>query len=48
LHGNLKQVERDYIMEDFKAGTINCLITTNLASRGLDVSDVDVVVSIFI
>ncbi|CAD8160866.1 unnamed protein product [Paramecium pentaurelia] len=45
LHGNLKQVERDYIMEDFKTGTINCLITTNLASRGLDVSDVDVVIN---
>ncbi|CAD8062381.1 unnamed protein product [Paramecium primaurelia] len=45
LHGNLKQIERDYIMEDFKTGTINCLITTNLASRGLDVSDVDVVIN---
>ncbi|CAD8156611.1 unnamed protein product [Paramecium octaurelia] len=45
LHGNLKQVERDYIMEDFKTGAINCLITTNLASRGLDISDVDVVIN---
>ncbi|CAK71981.1 unnamed protein product (macronuclear) [Paramecium tetraurelia] len=45
LHGDLKQAERDYIMEDFKTGAINCLITTNLASRGLDISDVDVVIN---
>ncbi|CAD8171747.1 unnamed protein product [Paramecium pentaurelia] len=45
LHGDLKQAERDFIMDDFKTGAINCLITTNLASRGLDVSDVDVVIN---
>ncbi|CAD8168831.1 unnamed protein product [Paramecium octaurelia] len=45
LHGDLKQAERNQIMEEFKTGAINCLITTNLASRGLDVSDVDVVIN---
>ncbi|CAD8086215.1 unnamed protein product [Paramecium sonneborni] len=45
LHGDLKQNQRDYIMQDFRNGRVNCLITTNLASRGLDVSDVDVVIN---
>ncbi|CAK56769.1 unnamed protein product (macronuclear) [Paramecium tetraurelia] len=45
LHGDLKQNQRDYIMQDFRNGKVNCLITTNLASRGLDVSDVDVVIN---
>ncbi|CAD8180221.1 unnamed protein product [Paramecium octaurelia] len=45
LHGDLKQNQRDYIMQEFRNGRANCLITTNLASRGLDVSDVDIVIN---
>ncbi|CAD8073791.1 unnamed protein product [Paramecium sonneborni] len=45
LHGDLKQIERDYILEDFSTGKINCLIATDLASRGLDISNVDIVVN---
>ncbi|CAD8177412.1 unnamed protein product [Paramecium pentaurelia] len=45
LHGDLKQNQRDYIMQDFRNGKVSCLITTNLASRGLDVSDVDIVIN---
>lgn len=44
LHGDLSQGERDRIMSDFRNGHLNVLIATNLASRGLDVKDVDLVV----
>ena len=43
LHGDLSQVERNKIMGEFKAGNIPILIATDVAARGIDVSDVDVV-----
>ncbi|CAK80908.1 unnamed protein product (macronuclear) [Paramecium tetraurelia] len=45
LHGDLRQNQRDFIMQEFRDGSAKCLITTNLASRGLDVSDVDIVIN---
>ncbi len=43
LHGDLSQAERNKIMADFRAGNIPILIATDVAARGIDVSDVDVV-----
>ena len=45
LHGDLSQAERNRIMQRFKAGEINVLVATNVAARGIDVSDVDAVIN---
>lgn len=43
LHGDLSQAERNKIMGEFKAGKIAVLCATDVAARGIDVSDVDAV-----
>jgi ATP-dependent RNA helicase DeaD len=45
LHGGLSQRERDRTLADFKAGHIQYLIATNVASRGLDITDLPYVLS---
>ena len=45
LHGDLSQAERNRIMQRFKAGEINVLVATDVAARGIDVSDVDAVLN---
>lgn len=45
LHGDLSQAERNRIMKRFKAGEINVLVATDVAARGIDVSDVDAVIN---
>ena len=45
LHGDLSQSERNRIMQRFKAGEINVLVATDVAARGIDVSDVDAVIN---
>ena len=43
LHGDLSQAERNKIMTSFKAGEISVLVATDVAARGIDVSDVEAV-----
>jgi ATP-dependent RNA helicase DeaD len=45
LHGGLSQRERDRTLAAFRAGKIQFLIATNVASRGLDITDLPYVVS---
>lgn len=45
LQGDMRQVERDRVMKAFRAGQTRVLIATNVAARGLDVSQVDLVVN---
>lgn len=45
LHGDLKQQQRDSVMHKFKKGTVDLLIATDVAARGLDVDDVDLVIN---
>ena len=45
LHGDLSQVERNKIMGRFREGKIAVLVATDVAARGIDVEDVDVVVN---
>ncbi|MDD4849855.1 MAG: DEAD/DEAH box helicase [Gemmiger sp.] len=45
LHGDLSQAERNRIMARFKAGEIAVLVATDVAARGIDVSDVDAVIN---
>ncbi|MDR1895951.1 MAG: DEAD/DEAH box helicase [Prevotellaceae bacterium] len=39
LHGDLSQIQRDYVMQKFRIGNIKLLVATDVAARGLDVSD---------
>jgi ATP-dependent RNA helicase DeaD len=43
LHGDLRQAQRNNVMAKFRAGTINILVATDVAARGIDVDDVDAV-----
>lgn len=45
LHGDMSQAQRDRVMAKFKNGAIDILVATDVAARGLDVDDVDVVVN---
>jgi ATP-dependent RNA helicase DeaD len=45
LHGGLSQRERDRTLAAFKAGKIQFLVATNVASRGLDITDLPYVLS---
>ncbi len=43
LHGDMKQRQRTVVMTDFKRGKTEILVATDVAARGIDVSDVDYV-----
>ncbi len=43
LHGDMKQMQRDRVMQRFRDGLINILVASDVAARGLDIDDVDVV-----
>ena len=43
LHGDMKQAQRDRVMENFRKGKTEILIATDVAARGIDVDDVDIV-----
>ena len=43
LHGDMRQSERNQIMEQYKAGQIDILVATDVAARGIDVSGIQVV-----
>ena len=43
-HGGMEQQERESAMCKFKNGTSNILVTTDLASRGLDIPDIKYII----
>ncbi|MCI1930463.1 MAG: DEAD/DEAH box helicase [Clostridia bacterium] len=43
LHGDLKQQQRDRVMQKFRSGAIEILVATDVAARGIDVDNVDIV-----
>lgn len=43
LHGDLKQSQRDKVMNKFRNGNIDILVATDVAARGIDVENVDMV-----
>ena len=45
LHGDMKQSQRDRVMGGFRKGIIDILIATDVAARGIDVEDVDIVIN---
>ncbi len=45
LHGDMKQARRTQVMDAFKRGRTAILIATDVAARGIDVSDIDFVIN---
>ena len=43
LHGDLKQIQRDRVMNSFRKGKTEILVATDVAARGIDVDDVEAV-----
>ncbi|MFV0504695.1 MAG: DEAD/DEAH box helicase [Lachnospirales bacterium] len=43
LHGDLKQTQRDVVMKKFRNRTLEILVATDVAARGIDVENVDLV-----
>ena len=43
LHGDMKQQQRTQVMNRFKNGGFEILVATDVASRGIDVNDIDIV-----
>lgn len=45
IHGDKKQDERDWVLRQFKEGSCNVLVATDVAARGIDVKNVMCVVN---
>ena len=45
LHGDKPQNERDYVLAKYKNAKVAILVATDVAARGLDVSDIDLVIN---
>ena len=44
LHGDIAQKQRELTLKNFREGKFRCLIATDVAARGLDIPEVDLVV----
>ena len=45
LHGDIRQKQRERTMQNFRDGKLAILVATDVASRGIDVDDVDCVIN---
>lgn len=45
IHSDIRQTQRISTLQDFKAGKTAILVATDIAARGIDVSDVDYVIN---
>ncbi|KAI8972269.1 P-loop containing nucleoside triphosphate hydrolase protein [Pilobolus umbonatus] len=45
LHGKMLPEERDKVMDDFRRGEFKVLITTNVLARGIDISQITLVIN---
>lgn len=45
MHSDLEQNERDQVMLDFRNGKVGVLVATDVVSRGIDVTDVPLVIN---
>lgn len=44
LHGDIPQKQREMTLKGFRNGAFEVLVATNVAARGLDIPEVDLVV----
>ncbi|KAI6661102.1 ATP-dependent RNA helicase DDX5 isoform X2-like [Oopsacas minuta] len=45
IHGDKEQLEREWVMQDFRSGDAPILVATDVASRGLDIKNVKYVIN---
>ena len=45
LHGGMEQADRLRMMKDFKLGKFKILVATDVAARGIDVEDLDLIIN---
>jgi ATP-dependent RNA helicase DeaD len=45
LHGDMRQAQRENVMKRFRGGNIELLIATDVAARGIDVDDIEIVIN---
>ncbi len=45
LHGDLSQSQRDYVMKKFREKSLQMLVATDVAARGIDVNDISHVIN---
>ena len=46
LHGDIPQNQREITFKSFRAGKLKCLVATNVAARGLDIPEVDLIIQL--
>lgn len=46
LHGDIPQKQREITFKGFREGKFKCLIATNVAARGLDIPEIDLIVQL--
>ena len=44
LHGDIAQKQRELSLQSFREGRVRCLVATDVAARGIDIPEVDLVV----
>lgn len=44
MHGDIPQQQREVTLKGFRTGVFEVLIATNVAARGLDIPEVDLVI----
>jgi ATP-dependent RNA helicase DeaD len=45
IHGDMRQGARTQVMSGFKSGKVNLLVATDVAARGIDASDVEIIIN---
>lgn len=45
LHGDMRQAQRENVMKRYRAGNIELLVATDVAARGIDVDDIEIVIN---
>jgi len=43
IHGDLRQAQRNRVLGDFRSGSVKILVATDVAARGLDIDNVEIV-----
>ena len=46
LHGDIPQKQREVTFASFRNGKLKCLVATNVAARGLDIPEVDLIIQL--